>query len=613
MRHITPRVACESYFSQGGSVETHKSSKEGGAPLAYPSADEVNVIPWREWSDAAFVEAETADKPILLAIGAVWCHWCHVMDQTSYSDPEVIRTIAERYVPIRVDTDRRPDVNVRYNLGGWPTTAILSPQGEPLTGATYIPPPEFRALLGEVADAYRDRKGEIAAALAERSARLRERPAPEAAQLDAHTIATVRESIEALYDDEYGGFGSEPKFPMSDVLEFLVLLYARERDAHAGAMLAKTLLGMARGGMYDHVEGGFFRYSTTREWTIPHFEKMAEDHAGLLRVYARAWRLLNIVALRETLVSALGYVRTVLRDPESGLFAGSQDADEVYYALPLEQRRQRVAPFVDRTVYAGWNAGLASGLLAAARALDDDAPARDAVQALDGLDARLRNGDGLLYHYQLPGSEPQVAGLLADQAAFLRALLDAHEYTGETRFRERAAGLAERIVERFAAGDGTLLDHAHHENLGRLDIPDRPLAENSSVADSLLRLSAMTARDVYAERASSILRAFAVSSAAARLFDAPYASAVARALWGGASVAIVGAAQGSEGLREAAARLPDPFVVCATFAPEDAAARARGLRTAENGAPLAYPCRGRACGTAVIDAAALRAAFDALA
>jgi hypothetical protein len=119
MRRVTPRVACESYFSQGGLVETHKSSKEGGAPLACPPADEVKVIPWREWSDAAFVEAETADKPILLAIGAVWCHWCHVMDQTSYSDPEVIRTIAERYVPIRVDTDRRPDVNARDNLGGW--------------------------------------------------------------------------------------------------------------------------------------------------------------------------------------------------------------------------------------------------------------------------------------------------------------------------------------------------------------------------------------------------------------------------------------------------------------------------------------------------------------
>ena len=571
------------------------------------------MIAWREWSDAAFVEAETADKPILLSIGAVWCHWCHVMDQTSYSDPEVIRTIAERYVPIRVDTDRRPDVNARYNLGGWPTTAILSPQGEPLTGATYIPPPQFRDLLGEVADAYRDRKGEISAALTERSARLHERPAPETAQFDVQTIATVRESIEALYDDEYGGFGSEPKFPMTDVLEFLVLLYARERDAHAGAMLAKTLLGMARGGMYDHVEGGFFRYSTTREWTIPHFEKMAEDHAGLLRVYARAWRLLNIVDLRETLVSALGYVRTVLRDPESGLFAGSQDADEVYYALPLEQRRKRVAPFVDRTAYSGWNAGLASGLLATARALDDDAPARDAVQALDALDARLRDVDGLLYHYRLARSEPQVTGLLADQAAFLRALLDAQEYTGEARFRERAVALAERIVERFAAGDGTLVDHAHREKLGRLDIPDRPLGENASVADSLLRLSAMTARDAYAERANAILRAFAVSYAAAGLFAAPYTSAVARALWGGAGVAIAGTARESEGLREAAARLPDPFVVCATFAPDDAAARARGLCAGENGAPLAYPCRGLACGTPVRDAAALRAAFDELA
>jgi uncharacterized protein YyaL (SSP411 family) len=570
-------------------------------------------IAWREWGAAAFAEAESADKPILLAIGAVWCHWCHVMDQTSYSDADVIRTIGERYVPIRVDTDRRPDVNARYNLGGWPTTAILSPRGEPLTGATYIPPEQFRAILGEVADAYRDRKTEIVTALAERAAKLRERIPPKAAEPNARIVTTVREALAAAYDKDFGGFGDEPKFPMTDVLEFLVTLYARTRDADLAAMLVKTLLGMSRGGMYDHVEGGFFRYSTTRDWTIPHFEKMAEDHAGLLRTYARAWRLLKVDALREALVSALGYVRTVFRDPDTGLFAGSQDADEVYYGLPLEQRRERAAPFVDRTVYAGWNAGLASGLLAAARALDDDAVARDAIEALDALEARLSDDDGLLFHYFSPGGAPQVRGLLYDQAAFLRALLDAHEYAGESRFRERAVALAARIFARFETGGGMLADHAHGEALGRLDVLDRPLAENANVADSLLRLGAMTGDAKFREQAHGILQAFAGGNTAAGLFAAPYANAVARWCWGDASVAIVGAAEATEDLREAAARLPDPFAVCATFSPKESLPATRGLRPDEDGAPLAYPCRGGACGAPVRDAAELRAAFDALA
>ena len=491
-----------------------------------------SAIAWREWDAMAFAEAEVADKPILLAIGAVWCHWCHVMDSTSYHDPDVIATIAERYVPIRVDTDRRPDVNARYNLGGWPTTAILTPRGEPLTGGTYIPPVQLRALLDEVATAYRERKAEIASALAERLQRRRDFASAGGAELGPDIVETVLASIFERYDAEYGGFGAEPKFPMTDVLEFLVLVYERERDGRVGGMLSKTLLGMAGGGMYDHAEGGFFRYSTTRDWTIPHFEKMAEDHAGLLRAYARAWRLLGIVPLRETLVSAVGYVRTVFRDPATGLFAGSQDADEAYYALPLEARRERPAPFVDRTVYAGWNAGLASGLLAAARALEDDAVGADALVALDALHDRMRDDDGLLFHYMPPGDGPHVRGLLTDQASYLRALLDAHEQSGEPRFRERAADHARLILERFGSDGGALVDAVPDEPLGRLEVPDRPLAENSAVADALLRLSGTMGDERLGARARSILESFAVRYPASGIFAAPYASAVSRALAG---------------------------------------------------------------------------------
>jgi uncharacterized protein YyaL (SSP411 family) len=569
------------------------------------------TIAWREWNSDAFAEAEATDKPVLLAIGAVWCHWCHVMDQTSYSDPDVMATIAERYVPIRVDTDQRPDVNARYNLGGWPTTAILTPQGDPLTGATYVPPGQMLAMLDEVADAYRDHKDELATALAERAARRNQADPGGSGPIEAGIVDAVREMIVATYDPEFGGFGTEPKFPMTGVLECLALLYARDRDPEIGAMLSKTLLAMARGGMYDHVEGGFFRYSTTRDWTIPHFEKMAEDHAGLLRVYARGLRLLGIDALRETLLSALGYLRTVFRNPATGFFAGSQDADEAYYALPLEDRRKREAPFVDRTVYAGWNAALASGFLAAAGALDDDALASEALVTLDALHERMSDSDGLLFHFRKPGGVPEVRGLLSDQAAYLRALLDAHEYSGEERFRVRAEALAERVVRLFGGADGALVDHAHGERLGRLGVPERPPTENSAIADALLRLSSMTGNEAYAEHARSILGAFASSYGALRIFADTYAAAVARSLWGGAGIAIVGDVAAGADFREAAARLPDPFVTCVTFAPGDPAVAARGFGTVP-GACVAYVCRGTVCGPPVQDAGRLREAFDAL-
>ena len=195
---------------------------------------------------------------------------------------------------------------------------------------------------------------------------------PEDIDLDAAPIARLLEDLRASFDHEYGGFGNEPKFPQPEVHEFLIDEWRHGGGQDLHDMAARTLLAMARGGTYDHVEGGFFRYSTTRDWSVPHFEKMAEDHAGLIRVLADLVLFAPSAELRETLVSAVGYVRTVLRDPNTGFFAGSQDADEQYYELPLEERRKLTAPYVDRTSYTNWTCALAGSLCWAARALDDD-------------------------------------------------------------------------------------------------------------------------------------------------------------------------------------------------------------------------------------------------
>src|SRR5579871_485959 len=440
-----------------------------------PRPNRAAEIGWMTWGAEAFERARSEDKPILLSISAVWCHWCHVMDETSYSDTGVIDAINRRFVPVRVDNDRRPDVNARYNMGGWPTTAFLAPDGTTLTGATYLPPQQMRRALDEIARFYTERKAEIA----EHAVTVQSRRAPQAPPadeaLDDAPILALAEQLRRSYDEEYGGFGDAPKFPQAELHEFLLTEWRVTGDPGLLAMAERTMLAMARGGMYDHVEGGFFRYSTTRDWSVPHFEKMSEDHAGLLRVLATLQIFAPAQEVRATLVSAVGYVRRVLRDPQTGFFAGSQDADEEYYALPLEQRRTLDEPYVDRTSYTNWTCALAGALCLAGRALDDDALLADALQTLDNVHARLQGDDGLLLHVLPPGGAPDVRGLLVDQVAYLRALLDAHEISGEARFIERAIAIADAVVANFEEA-GIYYDRIPDENLGRLALREHPIA-----------------------------------------------------------------------------------------------------------------------------------------
>ena len=579
-----------------------------------PRPNRANEIHWREWDDSAFDRAKQNDKPILLAISAVWCHWCHVMDETSYSDPGVIDFINERYVAVRVDNDRRPDVNARYNQGGWPTTAFLAPDGSLLAGATYLPPDQMRGALEQVAEFYVANRAEIEKRSLDFRSRSRSFELPEARELDEDIVRTVLQEVESKYDVEYGGFGTAPKFPMVDVLELLLQEYRISGDQRWYDMLAHTFLGMSDGGMYDHVEGGFFRYSTTRDWSIPHFEKMTEDHAGLLRVLAGLARATRNERFRSTLISALGYIRTTLRDPQAHLFAGSQDADEAYYAMPLDERRSHTAPYVDRTSYSNWTSAMAGTFFCAADALDDDRLGGEGETTLDTLHERMRDENGLLYHFieLQPGAVPSVRGLLADQAAYLRALLDAHEYGGRPRFLERARDLADAIDRNFAAEDGGYYDHAQVEQqLGNLVIRERPMPDNALLAECFLRLQILEGDPLYRERARRALLVYAKTYERAGMFAAPYARAVRRYLSTSASVILVGSAAETAELREAAHNLPEALLVVGTVDPHDGdRLRARGFDPHLQ--PVAYVCREEACAAPALTAAELRGAYETL-
>ncbi|HEX5274016.1 MAG TPA: DUF255 domain-containing protein [Candidatus Rubrimentiphilum sp.] len=575
-----------------------------------PRPNRAGEIAWQTWGEAAFAQAEREQKPILLSISAVWCHWCHVMDETSYSDPRVIERINERFVPVRVDNDRRPDVNARYNQGGWPTTAFLAPAGALLAGATYMPPEQMLGALDQIADFYKEHREHVE----ERAIELRKESAaerPASGELRETMIARVLEEISDAYDSDYGGFGTEPKFPMTDVLDFLLQEYRVTGDRRLYDMLAKTLLAMGGGGTYDRVEGGFFRYSTTRDWSVPHFEKMTEDHAALLRILAELTRTTRNPAFRSTLESALRYVRTVLRDEETGFFSGSQDADEAYFALPLDERKKREAPYVDRTSYSNWTAAMAGAFAFAAAALEDDGVMREAQAALDGLHERMRDENGLLYHFFEPGGTPQVRGLLTDQVAYLRALLDAHETSGEPRFLVRARELVSVVDNAFASPNGGYYDHAgEEEQLGNLSVRQRPLADNSLLAESFLRLAVLDDDDAKRSSAERTLQLYASNYGSMRMFAAPFARALRRFFGERASVVLVGSPEQTSDLRETARALPDPLLAVRTIAPDDVQKlRDRGMEPTL--APAAYLCRGNVCSAPVTTAADLRDAFEA--
>ena len=552
-----------------------------------PRPNRAAEIAWQPWTEQTFARAQREDKPILLSISAVWCHWCHVMDETTYSNDAVIDSINQRYIPVRVDNDERPDVNTRYNMGGWPTTAFLTPDGTLLTGATYLPPAEMERALGQVAAFYAERKSDIAEREQEiRSAKPSYDVAP-AAALSPELVDEFAAALRANYDEEFGGFNEEPKFPQPEMLEFLLTYWRARGDARYYDMVAHTMRAMAHGGMYDAVEGGFFRYSTTRDWTVPHFEKMAEDHAGLLRVLA----LLELWAptlrqgqgdswVRNDLERTIGYVRTVLRDPQTGFFAGSQDADEEYYALPREEREKHTVPFVDRRSYSNWTASLAGAFACSGLALNDRTLIDEALQTLDTMHERLRDEDGLLYHVLAPGEAPRIRGLLSDQVAYVRALLDAYESCGEPRMLERAQTHADRIVAAFGAPDGGFFDRADRDTLGRLEIVDRPITDNGVMAENLLRLSALLHDARYREVAERTLVLYAKTFARAGSFAAAYARALARYLAPEVTVRITGRLEAGAPLRRAARQLPQPFV---------------GIESDPTGATAAYLCEGTVC------------------
>ena len=304
-------------------------------------------ICWRSWGSAAFEEARRSGKLILLDSGASWCHWCHVMDHQTYEDGEVIALINERFIPVRIDRDRLPDVDARFQSsvpiitsqgGGWPLTVLVTPEGHALYKTTYLPPRADEGIgasmgLIELLEVLERHWRENRQAIADAAERLSEGLLQErrqiycqAGKLTDDLVDTIFAGLERAYDSQHGGFGDAPKFFNAPALELLETL-AWRGNARARDMLVKTLQSIARGGVYDHVGGGFHRYSLDARWHVPHFEKMAADNAALLAIYANAYALTGLKDFQQVAMETRDWIDHVLGGSKREGFYASQDAD----------------------------------------------------------------------------------------------------------------------------------------------------------------------------------------------------------------------------------------------------------------------------------------------
>jgi hypothetical protein len=300
-------------------------------------------IQWNEWGDEAFAKAKSENKPILLDIGAVWCHWCHVMDRESYENDEIAKIINEQFVPIKVDRDERPDVDSRYQAavqamsgqGGWPLTAFLTPDGRPFFGGTYFPPedhwgrPGFKRVLASIANAYREKHDEVleSADAVMGAVAHQEAFTGRAGQINLELPANVVDAATRQFDARHGGFGNAPKFPHPAAIDLVIDEYARTKRNDLRNVFSVTLTKMAQGGVYDQLAGGFHRYSVDERWVVPHFEKMAYDNSELLKNYVRAHQATGDEFYANVAKDIIRWVDEWLSDREHGGFYASQDAD----------------------------------------------------------------------------------------------------------------------------------------------------------------------------------------------------------------------------------------------------------------------------------------------
>jgi uncharacterized protein YyaL (SSP411 family) len=554
-----------------------------------PRPNRAAEIRWRPWSAETFDDAIRADRPILLNLTAVWCGWCQRMDETTYSDGELIDLINAELVPIRVDADQFPHVQERYIASGWPTNAFLTPTGEVLWAGTYVEPEEFGKVAAGVLAAWRERREELQVEIDRR------RRALEAARGRQVLAGLVRREaaddvVAALldaFDPCNGGFGDAPKFPLTDAVELLFVQAARLADEQSRSLAEQTLDGMLAGELWDDIDGGFFRYALAPDWTEPRREKLLEVNAGLLRIYALGAHLLDRRDLRDVAERTVAWAEARLRLPD-GLWGGSLAADEEYYALDAAARDAKAESLLDPVVYTDANAAWIRALAEAGGRLGRPEWVERAADALEVLLAAMAAPGGLLYHFRAPEGKPAVPGLLTDMVEVARACVALAQATGRASFLDAARGLVAAMEAKLWAEDGGFLDHLPQaESAGALRYRERPFERNAAAARLYLDLVLATGERSYRAVAERTLALLSPAAGRYGVGGAEFALAVDEFFDPPPRVVIVGPAANAAPLRMAALALATPNRRVWTM--EDGG-RVGSLSFPPATAPTAYVC-----------------------
>jgi uncharacterized protein YyaL (SSP411 family) len=579
----------------------------GGAPrpaLRHAEAPAIEVLPV---GAAALARARAEGRPIVLAIHAGWCHWCHVMEETTYRDPEVVALLRERFVVIGADADARPDLAERYAEYGWPATVLLTPDAREIAAFRgYRAPRAWEAILRAVI-ADQDAGRPLGASLDR--ADVAAAPEPPAADLEALRVSLVAQ-LDAMYDTREEGWGSPQKYPFAAPVEHALFrgIVRGERERTERAL--RTLAQHAR--LIDPVWGGMYQYSEGGVWDRPHFEKIVPVQAGAIENFAAAWAITGDARWLHHARAIVRFVRERLRAPD-GVFWTSQDADAPsmsgaeFYARDDAGRRAVEPPRIDTHVYASSNGELIAALARLSEVAPEEGTLALAEASAERLVSTHLDACGLFRH---DASDPGHVRYLADQAQMLRAFLALYSAGGERRWLERAIALAEATLGALRAPDGGLYAHTEDPELaGVLAERRRPIAENALVARSLLALARLADRPAWREEAIVTLRAIgsrrALRALGRKVGEYLIALEILRA--GHVVVHVVGPPGDSrtEALRRAALRWPDPRRLVKVEAPGE-------RRDPYLGEPSAFLCSEESCSLPITEPSAIATAGRAL-
>lgn len=543
-----------------------------------------NPVDWYEWSEEALTRARTENKPIIVSIGYSSCHWCHVMERECFENPELAELMNSYFICIKVDREERPDIDQIYMdaiqtmglNGGWPLNVFLTPDQKPFYGGTYFPPRLWKQALSGIAEAWQNRRDEIEQSAAQLTEHLRKDFSGTLRETSGYDHLQAWQKLKPKLDMRFGGLAKAPKFIMPSVWMWLLRYHYLTHDNEFLKHTSFTLHQIAAGGIYDHIGGGFARYSVDEKWFAPHFEKMLYDNAQLIALYSEAWMATHDERFREVVYETINWLKKEMQHPEGGFFSAI-DADsegeegkfytwtyadfcealgndagkwssffnvtpegnweegrnilyrqpgaknpEDYYRIKhalLTYRDNRVHPVCDKKILTAWNAMTLSGLATAGKAFGEKSFYETAVQGMQFLRNNMFDGERLLRSWN--DSPSDVEGFLDDYACTIRACIDLHQITLNESYLQWAAQLTDKVLRDFSESGEPFFFYtsAHAEQLiaRKKEIFDNVIpSSNSIMAENLLILGRLLDRPDYTTKARTMLEA-----AAALIQDEP--------------------------------------------------------------------------------------------